>query len=590
MSARPTVPGPAGPLGHTPLFGALPQAALEEIGALMRRRTFKARSTICRAGDPGDSLFLITDGLAECFVEDLDAEGRAVARLRRGDVFGEIALVTGEPRSATVVASVPTTVLELDRDAFGKAVARHPELLSNLNHILGRRVLQADRREALRRRSGEAVALIAGPGLESAVPAIVAQARAASPRPVAALDARPSLESALSALDDLRREHGLVILSAPAGHDETKLLLSQVDRAVALVAGAREARRVAALAAGRGPRDTRLELVAVDDGAAHQLQRALGPAAATSRVAGATDGDAAPVLSDDEIAWLGRHLARTKLGLALGAGGAKGYAHVGALGVLRDAGYTVDYVAGSSIGAVVGAYLALGMGPEEIEAMLRESFTPETVQRLFKLSLSGNSTGRDTMIALLRDSTDEQTFEDLVIPLVAMAVDLDRREPAPLTEGPLWRALLAATALAGIFPPVVEAGRRLIDALALVPVPTDAVAAQGADITLSVNLMSRDTLPAWPGEPVPEGPAKGSGSRMLDTLLEVMELAQLDSSIRHAAQAHVVVTPRFGPATWREFDLADRFLAAGRTAAEEQLDALGALARPQPTTARLTAT
>ena len=115
--------------------------------------------------------------------------------------------------------------------------------------------------------------------------------------------------------------------------------------------------------------------------------------------------------------------------------------------------------------------------------------------------------------------------------------------------------------------------------------PTDAAAALGADITVSVNLMSRDTLPAWPGEPAPDAPAKGSGSRMLDTLLEVMELAQLDSSVRHAAQAHVVITPRFGPATWREFDLADRFLAAGRTAAEEQLEALGALARPQPLTA-----
>jgi predicted acylesterase/phospholipase RssA len=165
-----------------------------------------------------------------------------------------------------------------------------------------------------------------------------------------------------------------------------------------------------------------------------------------------------------------------------------------------------------------------------------------------------------------------------------MAVDLERREPAPPTGGPLWRALLAATALAGIFPAVEEDGRRLIDALALVPVPTDAVAELGADITVSVNLMSRDTLDAWPGEPAPAGPPKGSGSRMLDTLLEVMELAQLDSSIRHAAQAHVVITPRFGPASWREFDLADRFLAAGRAAAEEQLATLGALARPQPTT------
>ena len=62
----------------------------------------------------------------------------------------------------------------------------------------------------------------------------------------------------------------------------------------------------------------------------------------------------------DDIAWLGRHLARTKLGLALGAGGAKGYAHVGMLRVLERAGYTVDCVAGSSIGAIVGALIGLG--------------------------------------------------------------------------------------------------------------------------------------------------------------------------------------------------------------------------------------
>lgn len=61
-----------------------------------------------------------------------------------------------------------------------------------------------------------------------------------------------------------------------------------------------------------------------------------------------------------DLGWLARHLTRTKLGLALGAGGAKGYAHVGVLQVLEEAGYVVDCVAGSSIGAIVGAYLASG--------------------------------------------------------------------------------------------------------------------------------------------------------------------------------------------------------------------------------------
>jgi hypothetical protein len=68
---------------------------------------------------------------------------------------------------------------------------------------------------------------------------------------------------------------------------------------------------------------------------------------------------------------------------------------------------------------------------------------------------------------------------------------------------------------------------------------------------------------------------------MLDTLLEVMDLSQIDSSIRHAALADVPITPQFGPGSWRDFQLADLFLAAGREAAVGQMDALRAIARPQ---------
>jgi hypothetical protein len=93
--------------------------------------------------------------------------------------------------------------------------------------------------------------------------------------------------------------------------------------------------------------------------------------------------------------------------------------------------------------------------------------------------------------------------------------------------------------------------------------------------------MSRETLAAWPGrEPPPPAPEK-RGSRMLETLLEVMDLSQLDTSVRHAALADVVMTPRFGPGSWRDFHLADLFLSAGREAAEAELPALRSLARPQ---------
>ncbi len=287
------------------------------------------------------------------------------------------------------------------------------------------------------------------------------------------------------------------------------------------------------------------------------------------------------MLPADDVAWLGRHLARTKLGLALGAGGAKGYAHVSVLRMLEQAGYTVDYVAGSSIGAIVGAWIGLELDSTEIEETMRRAFREEVVAQIFKLSFGGTSSGLDVMTELLREVTQEKTFDDLAIPLIVMAADLVERRPATMTDGVLWPSLLAATSVAGLFPPFERDGQRLVDGIALVPVPTDAVRSAGADITVAVNLISRSVLPAWPGdESQPEEP-KSPGSRMLETLLEVMDLAQLDSSERHAARADVAITPRFGPCTWRDFHLADLFLEAGREAAEQALPTLQALARPQ---------
>ena len=132
--------------------------------------------------------------------------------------------------------------------------------------------------------------------------------------------------------------------------------------------------------------------------------------------------------------------------------------------------------------------------------------------------------------------------------------------------------------MAGVFPPQERDGQRLVDGLALVPVPTGALMQAGADVTLAVNLIGRETLPSWPGGPPPEPPPGRRRRGVLDNLLEVMDLSQLSESVRHAELADVVITPRFGPGEWRDFHLADMFLAAGRVAAEEQLPALEGLA------------
>jgi NTE family protein len=569
-----------GALARSPLFDGLESEALEAIEASMSRRQFEPRELLCRAGEAGDNLLLIVSGLARVLLPD-PASGRlrTVAKLRRGDLVGEMSLVTDEPRTATVEAALPTTALELGRDDFASVLAGHPRILANLNRILSGKLAETTARVGDGASRGEAVALLIGAGAAPFVTEILAAAESASARSVTSIDARSSLEGALASLDGLLADHATAVVISDAGEERLSLLAEAVDRAVAVVRDEKELELLAD-ALGGGPGEQRLEAILLTDSPDAGKKLRERPPTGTSVIRVATlEGDS---VAAEELAWVGRHLTRTKLGLALGAGGAKGYAHVGVLQVLEEAGYTVDCVAGSSIGAIVGSWLALGMDCAAIDATMRHAFRPEIVEQVFKLSLTGKSTGLETMENVLRETTEDKSFADLDIPLAVMAVDLNGQQAAPIRDGALWQALLAATALAGIFPPYEQNGQRLVDGLALVPVPTDAARELGADVVVSVNIISRQTLQAWPGELPPEEKPKGARSRMLDTLLEVMDLAQLDSSERHAARADVPITPRFGPSSWRDFYLADLFLDAGRSAAKEQLPALQGLAKPQP--------
>jgi NTE family protein len=584
------------PLPPSPLFAGLAEPELGAIAEQMRSRAFAAGEQICAAGERSDRLWLITGGLVHVLAGSADAAaGEVLARQRKGDVVGAQGAVTGEPRTATVVAAIASSALELDAERFLALAQRFPAILINLIRIQSESLVRANARRVERQR-GEAVALLSGPAMAATAARVAHLARDASPRPVVWLDRRLSFAGALTAAGDLTDEHATVLLPGELDPETVAVLLDDVDRVVALVGSAGEAERLGALARAPDTRGAQVEAVLVGEeavaasrdwppGAPIRVVRTCPRAdpGATSAAANGV-GPAPPnnvQMSPADEAWLARHLTRTKLGLALGAGGAKGYAHVGALEVLEEAGYVVDYVSGSSIGAIVGAYLALGMDAAEIDATLRGTFDADNVAELFKTSLGGGGSALEAMSRLMRESTAERSFADTLIPLAVMTVDLTDRAPAPLREGPLWEALLAATALAGVYPPHERGGHRLVDGLALVPVPTGAVFEDGADLAVSVNLMGAEVLAEWPEQPeLPPARERKARGGTLDTLLEVMDLSQLETSARHAELADVTITPRFGPAHWRDFHLADLFLAAGRRAALEQLPALQALSTP----------
>jgi NTE family protein len=572
-------------LAGSRLFEGLGDAELEVVAGRMRPRKFAPGEQLCAAGDASDRIWLITGGLVIWSAGTTAGGGEIELRMRKGDVIGAQDAITGAERTATVSASTITDTLELDAADLLELAARFPRILINVIQTQRERLFRASARSAalfsasVRSSStrGEEIGVVAGPSLKGVVGQLVAATRMASAQPVTVLDRSLSFAGALTASDELAGENATVLIPSEFDPDTVGVLLDEVDRVVALVGNAEEAARlgnVAAAAEGR-----RLEIVLVSDEARQASQ--MWHRGALNLVVRECPRQREFPLADPDLAWITRHLTRTKLGVALGAGGAKGYAHVGALNALEEAGYTVDYVGGSSIGGFVATQFALGYGADEIDARFREAFSAENVAQLFKSPLVG-SAGLETLTGLLKEATKGAFFSHTAIPLVIMAVDLTARAPVAQRQGPLWEALLAALSVAGVFPTQERDGHRLIDAIALVPVPTAAVIEDGADIVVSVNLLGTETLERWPGVPdEPEGePAKPRRRGPLDTILEAMDLSQLDTSARHAALADVVITPRFGPAEWRDFHLADLFRAAGRDAAQEQLPALRALSRP----------
>ena len=574
-------------LARSPVFDGLTEAELDVVAEHMRPRQFAPNEQLCQAGDPSDRIWLITGGLVS-WTAAVTAGGEDIElRMRKGDVIGAQDAITGKERTATVVASMHTSALELDAEDLISLARRFPQILINVIQMQRERLFRASARSAAlfsgsvrsaADRGGEEVGLVAGESLAGAVGPLVAAAQSATTREVTFLDRSLSFAGALTASDDLASESATVLISGDLEPENLAVMLDELDRVVALAGNADEAERLGKVAAAAEGRN--LEVILVSD-EARQASRAWSLDFLKRIVRDCPRQRDFP-LADADLAWVARHLTRTKLGVALGAGGAKGYAHVGVLQVLEEAGYTVDFAGGSSIGGFVATHVALGYGAQETYERFRKTFSDERLEKLFGGAFGGGAGGAEELTGMLKEATEQRFFSHTVIPLVIMAVDLTDRGATAQRKGPLWEALLAALAVAGVFPPLERDGHRLVDAIALVPVPTAAVIEDGADIVLSVNLLGAETLEEWPDAPKQEAdePAKPKRKNMLDTLFEVMDLSQLDTAARHAELADVVVTPRFGPADWRDFGLADLFLAAGRAAALEQLPALQALCNP----------
>ena len=194
--------------------------------------------------------------------------------------------------------------------------------------------------------------------------------------------------------------------------------------------------------------------------------------------------------------------SRPRVALALGSGGARGYAHIGVIHELHDRGYQIVGIAGSSMGALVGGLQAAGRLDEFAD--WARSLTQRAILRLLDPSITAAGVLRaEKILDAVRDILGAETIEQLAIPYTAVATDLLAGKSVWLQRGPVDEAIRASIAIPGVIAPHVVDGRLLADGGILDPLPMAPIAAVNADLTIAVSLSGSETVGDAEPEPRP---------------------------------------------------------------------------------------
>jgi NTE family protein len=245
--------------------------------------------------------------------------------------------------------------------------------------------------------------------------------------------------------------------------------------------------------------------------------------------------------------------ARPKIGVALGGGFARGIAHLGVLRVLEEEQIPVDYVTGTSAGALLAIAYASGHTIPEIVHQARATrFKDFGNWKLSWLGLASNQ----KLEHYPRRFLGVSTFEDLKIPLAIAATDLASGQPVYFSHGQLGPALRASCAYPGMFVPVEIEGRMLVDGFLAAPVPVDAARGMGADVVIAVFL-------------------ENANNRKPTSIVDVIGLSfgilQRHADLEWRRAADVIIEPNVKDFLWDDFDKTAELIAAGEAAARAAL-------------------
>jgi predicted acylesterase/phospholipase RssA/CRP-like cAMP-binding protein len=469
------------------LVGDGEPAVVQEIVDRVVWRHLAAGDVLFEEGDPSDAAYFVTAGRLRVSQRGTDGGAQVVAELGRGEVVGELGLLDHAPRSATVRAVRDSTLAALSADVFEGLIARSPALMLYVARGLLTRLRRTPRR-SFRRASSLAVAVTApidpGPLVDGIVAAIArfGTVRQLSSARVDGLLNRPGISQAPSDNAGVPRLAEFMH-EADVGNDHlvletdreltgwTRRALHQADRVV-IVCSPHPAPAEATLIGAIVDEVRDLEYATVMLAIAHpgDADRPRWTARLVDRFR-VDEVVHIRVGSAPDVARLGRLASGNGVGLVLSGGGARGFAHLGVHRALVEAGVPIDAIGGCSIGAPLGAAIAMGTPVDSIVEVVQRQFL-----RLLDYTLPMVSLVKGQRISASIDATiGSWDIEDLWLPFYCVSTNLTRSQLQVHRRGGASRAVRASVAIPGILPPVPYEGDLLVDGGVLNNLPFEAM-------------------------------------------------------------------------------------------------------------------
>lgn len=466
-------------------FTGLNAELLNEVQAACTWMRLRRGETLFRQGQVGDALYFVVSGRLQVLIKDESGTERCVAHVGRGQPVGEMALLANEPRSATVQALRESDLIRLGKNGFRAILEREPQAVLPILQTLVTR-LRATTSGAVKREHLSTIALVPiSSGIPSNGDHLVRELRRSGSVAQVSSEWFDSIHGAASSheadhgprsfqlrqwLNRLEEEHTYVVYEAHSEIDAwTRRCLLQADR-VLLVADAQASPEL-------GPIDRWLQEARLKVPCELVLLHKQGAETPTTthewlRHRSLERHHHVRLDHHGDILRLARFIAGHSVGLVLGSGGARGFAHLGVFKALQECGIPVDFTGGSSMGALVATVIAADLEFGEMVETMRRILVvgPRAYEYTLPMVAVMNV---DRAEQRIRDAFGERRIEDLWVNYFCISTNITQGCMNIHRTGALWRAVRASVSIPGLLPPVFSHGDLLVDGALLNNIPTN---------------------------------------------------------------------------------------------------------------------